>query len=1023
MAHGGTTVGANLEVQTQQILIGIVVSAYILIVEGIVHGLGKSGIIDFGLASDLTNAFALALFCFVVATIYTYTPRLSQALKINTTSAYMAFTRFRMTRHYNVQPLPGFVFAQLIGAAVSTAVNIFVFPSTASYNLMGSYRELLVTMSECCEYFADSVAELGIEGRKGSDIAVQRRIHVRKAAEKFGRVVGGSRYETTIERFSQVDYHYIFLDASRLSSSFSTMCLPFEIDDTFYYQLEDPMAQIKHGSMTTVNHSMVSVKSFTSERPGSRSVERSRRNAGIHEQTVAEVAEMHRCQERRKEGVRQAIEPIRAQLGLHRKILHILLDRTQVMECRSPTKSLLELVARLLKKVYKYRANDAGLSGFGAVDDFDLEQDYSTVLPFTEGDRQDLHEQLEVMSLDQMADVVDQHIEIFEQTETECIKLIAPFGLRDNIQTHEKHVVFLSFMGALRENAICLATMLRTVHRINAKRPDYVQFWFPKLSWSWLYRGRIDDEDDNEADPVNDNWSLENAYGTTTNGEIIDEPDGDGSSNESTESGSMLAMNISNMYSELGEETSQESSPEESGSTPRPTRRHNTEVGALYQMIDNPYARAARGLLDWIKRPKTRYAFKFTVTMMVWAIWAYIGVSRDFFIVNNGVWGLTCTGAVFGVTIGSTFNAGFNRVLGALLSGAWGIVAWRSGNYGQHPYLPCFCCIIYFVVSFYVGFFVPKWASIAPVMVISFSSVLFSAVYNGDAEQGTSIGWKHVMVNAVAILFTFIVSSLFMPYRARTALRIRLAELLRLNTLVVQGVNHMHMARSEFPTVHRNELKRVRESVFQSRIIIAKCRQLIPSAVREPSVHEKFQLDAHLRLINTLETQLEWLLYSFFTHSTRSSDVLSRMIRLALGMREDIIGSKAVFNSILASALSGRKRLPAYLPDIGTARRQFIREMHPLLVDQYTRSFDITYLSRWNVGIWHLIATQTELCAAVRTIVGAETDRWPEEVGFMLDCLEQAPQEHASMEAKHDAQSVRGQWFSRLPKYTRRHLL
>ncbi|KAJ2434936.1 hypothetical protein IWW41_001179, partial [Coemansia sp. RSA 2522] len=232
MAHGGTTVGANLEIQIQQILIGIVVSAYILIVEGIVHGLGKSGILDFGLASDLTNAIALALFCFVAATVFTYTPRLAQAMKINTTLAYVALTRFRETRRYNVYPLPGFMYAQLIGAAVSTAVNIFVYPSTASYNLMGSYRELLVAMRECCEYFADSAAELGIEGRKGSNIAVQRRMCVRKAAEKFGRVVGGSRYETTIERFSQVDYHYIFLDASRLSSSFSTMCLPFEIDDS-----------------------------------------------------------------------------------------------------------------------------------------------------------------------------------------------------------------------------------------------------------------------------------------------------------------------------------------------------------------------------------------------------------------------------------------------------------------------------------------------------------------------------------------------------------------------------------------------------------------------------------------------------------------------------------------------------------------------------------------------------------------------------------------------------------------------
>ncbi|KAJ2829080.1 hypothetical protein IWW50_001045 [Coemansia erecta] len=1049
MAHAGTTVGANLEVQMQQILIGVITSAYIIGTEGIVHSVGKSSSVNYDLAAKFVNATSLTVFCFIVATVYAYMPRLSLPLKINATSVYIAFTRYRQTQRFDVRPLPGYVYAQLIGALISTFVNICVFPSTASYNLMGSFRELLTAMTECCQYFVDSVSELGVEGRRGSNIAAQQRVRVLRAAERFGHIVGGSRYEASIERFSQVDYHFIFLDASRLASSFSTMCLPFEIDDSFYYQLEDPAAQVKYGSMTTMkNRSATSLTSFASERPAASGVgsggsagvgstaDMGRRGAGVDARTLQEVAEMHRLREIRNEGVQKAIETIRSQIKLHHKILQIVLNRTEAMENRSPTKSLLELVARMAKRVYTYNNNngrDGGLSGFVAAEGFDLEQDYSTMLPFSEGKQQDLHDQLAAMSLEQMADVVDQHIELYEQTETECIGIMAPYSLMDDIHTHEKHVVLLSFIGAMRENAICLTSMLRTIHRINTKRPDYVQFWLPKLSWSWLYSGRIDDDEDgggDEEDPVSDTWSLENAYGTTTkdDDDIIDDEEGEESElPESQVSAEMLTMNAFETYNELGGESVPEVSEDESdrtsGSMPRRIRRHSTQVDALYQKIEHPFARAARAVLDWSKRPKTRYTLKFTVTMMVWAIWAFIGASSNFFKVNSGVWGMTCIGAVFGVTIGSTFNAGFNRVLGTVLSGSWGIVAWRASNRGRQPYLPCFCCIIYFVISFYVGFFVPKWSSIAPVMVLSFSSVLFTAYKEGDSARGTSLGWKHVAVNAAAILFTFVVSSVFMPYKARTALRARLAELLRLNSQVVQGVNFMHVARAEFPTVHRNELKRVRDSISRSRILIVKCRRLIPSAIHEPSVHEKFQLDAHHQLIDTLEVQLEWLLYSFFTHATHKSDVLGRMIRLALAMREDIVGSKAVFNSILASALSARMRLPAYLPDIGTARLQFRQEMHPLLVDQYTRSFDITYLSRWKVGIWHLIATQTELYSAVRAIVGAETDRWPEEVGFMLDCLEQdslMPGKSAAETVEgHGQRAARGQWFSRLPKYAR----
>ncbi|KAJ2083396.1 hypothetical protein H4R24_000873 [Coemansia sp. RSA 988] len=1042
MAHGGKTVGANLELQLQQILIGVLVSAYIMVVEGILYGIGRSNMVNLLLAVRLVDGFALAIFCFIVATIYTYTPRLSLPLKINTTSAYLSLTRYERRRGFDVRPLPGFVYAQLIGALISTVVNVFVFPSTASHDLMGAFRRLLESMVECCEYFEKSAVNLGKEARRGSQDAADARKQVRQSAETFGQIVGGSRYETSIERFSQLDYHKIFLDASSLAGSFSTMCLPFEIDDDFYYQLEDPQAQLNFGSMTTDNRSRTSIHSFASEQHqhpavGFKHMKRRKRKP-LDTGTLAEVAEKHRRKQIREEGVANAIAPIKAQIALHRTVLEILLHRTMGLEHASPSKTLFQLVARSVRNIYKRRSR-------GHMHHSDYNDDTTDVaetphldthndpLPVTEEDRQQLYDKLSHMTLEQIAATLEKHIELFEITSTKCIDKIAPYDLYEDMPSHNRNVVLLSFIGALRENSICLAKTLRTLHRIHVKRPGYAQFWFPSLNWSWLYRGSTGVEDDSDPSPVADNWNLENAYGTgrVEEDELSDDTKSE-LSDEDTEVEQMASVEVEDsVLTPLPIHLpNHDSVTPPAGAQRHPRQRHPAEAEALYRMIDNPYARVARKLIDWLRRPKTRYAFKFTVTMMVWALWAFLGISGEFFRVNNGSWGMSCIGAVFGVTIGSTFDAGFRRVLGSSVSGAWGIVAWLASDYGRHPYLSCVCCIVYFVVSFYLGFFVPKWASIAPVMVISFSSVLFPAYSQPSEEHGTELGWKHAVVNAVAVLFTFAVSSFFMPYKARTALRVRLAELLRLNSVVAQSINHMHVARAEFPTVHRNELRRVRDAIHRSRIVIDKCRRLVPNAAREPSVHERFQLTAHNQMIDMLELQLEWLLYSYFTHSQRRSEVLRSMIRLALPTREDIIGSKSVFNFVLASALSGRTRLPAYLPDMGTARRQFVETMRPLLVDQYTKSFDVTFLCRWNFGIWHLIATQTDLCASVRTIVGADTDHWPEEVCFMLDSLEAAPPHTDASPAiggpaadltagnLHQQKPLKGQWYSRLPKYT-----
>ncbi|KAJ1667544.1 hypothetical protein IW140_002124 [Coemansia sp. RSA 1813] len=1062
MAHGGRTVGANLELQAQHLALGLVTSSYILVIQGIVVGLGRTSAIDFDVAARITHAVALAVFCFFVASAYTYTPRLVIPIKINATAVYWAFTVYPAQRNFDVRPLPGYLLAQLLGAAISTLVNIFVLPSTNGRNLLARLRNHLAVMTECCTYFEGSVGDLGKRDRQQRSMdALRMRAALHRAGERLGQAVGGARYETMIDRFSQIDYHHIFQATSELSSSFSSMCLPLGIDRHFYYHLQDPSAKMTFGSMASIynaspdtaavaarrtinsgSNSKESLDSCVSEdllrsKPANAStMYKSRHHHASStdlQKTLRELTEHHMRMDIRSRSAEQALEPIKKQIALHRKILRLLFERSEEMERRSATKSLFHLAARTLKSIYG-PAHRRVARGFGIEEAIPSEEDLDAfvdqyVATEDEQAKADLDMKMSQMDLDQLAYVVDKHAYEFEQEETKYIGMIAPYNPQDDQPTHEKNVLLLSFIGILRENAICMSKLLRTLYKVNMRRPNYMQLWLPRLSWSWLHSRRSAEEDNNDDEVPDEDWELEHAFeeepeepldeyassesesndeSGSENG-INDEPSSTGAAEYDEGDENSLRIHIHRTISRATTTSSQQSR-RRAAQFQQQLQQEQIDTTALYTMVDNRYARVARAVLDWSRRAKTRYAVKFTVTMMVWAVWAYIKPFHAFFVTNNGSWGLTSISTVFGVTIGSTINAGVSRLLAVSLSGSWAIVTWKASRQGHSPYPSYVCLVVYFVVALYIGFFVRRWTAVGPVMVISLVSVLFSA-YNVPSERdATALGWKHVVVNIIAILFATAVSTVFMPHRARTALRTRVADVLRLNSLAVQGINHMHVARADFSGAYRNERRRVRDFVNRSRVQIAKCRALIPAAEREPGVHEKFQADAHRRLIDTLELQLEWMLYSFFTHTNRNGSlVLRSLIRRVLPMREDIVGAKSAFNSMLASALSTRARLPAYLPDIATARDRFVQSMRPLLTPEYTSSFEITFLARWDVGIWHLIATQAALCRTVRAIVGAETDRWPETVGFMLDTLETTQARAGN--------TIHDRWFSRLPKY------
>lgn len=884
------TMGANLEFQIQQLLLSILVSLYIIIIQVVVFGLGEISQVHFETMSRLVRAFGLCIFCILVSLVFVYMPRLTMATKLNALSVYLAMTRHSVRRHhFTVRPVPSNLYGQLIGAGISTLVNLLVMPMTSSRQLVGSLVALLKEMDRTYRYFHINIKVLGEEKDPRAQVL---RADVRWRAEKLGRVVNGSRYEITIERFSQLDYHRIWHSANQLAGSLSTMCLPFEIDNEVFQQ----HPRIKQGSMTNPSGSRVSL--HTSRSPSAVHTHRrvkSNEDSKMSTQSLSEWAHINSMEVSRQKYVDMATNLLKGQLELHSQVIEMLMRRFRSMEEQEGSfPTIFHLILRSFRVFGSTASNDQTS-----------------------------------MTLLEIYEMLKQHTNEFRTSQSTCVRMMLYPA------QNEQHVILLSFIGAVEENAQRLCDLVMVLHQIDQQRSDQIRVWFPKLSWAWLYHGRL--EDRKEVD-------------------ILQE--------------------------------------EEEQITPS------------YQ-ISNPYVHKAAQILDLLRRPKLQYVLKFTLTMMVWSLWSFLSVSQEFFRHVHGTWGLACIGTIFGVTIGSTFHAGLIRILGVSISGGWAIVTWLASHYGRHPYLPCFCCIVYFVVAFYIKFFVQRWGLAGPVMIISFASVLFTAYSRQQRKStGTVLGWKLVAVNVVAILFTFLVSALLFPNRARTALKRQVAMLFHLNSQIIQSINHIHLSRQEFPTVHRNEQKRVEDLIEKSRGHIQRCRGVLVAARREPSLHQRFQATPYRQLIDTLELQLEWLLYSY-SSNTAAKESSNSLKQVALDMREDIVGAKISFNNMLAGALYTGSRLPAYLPDIATARRQFIEHTEPAA----DCSFEITYLCRWNMGFYHIITSQSKLCSAVRAIVGAETDAWPEDVGFMLDTLEQAADQT-------DQDGYSGQWFSRLPKYS-----
>ncbi|KAJ1928425.1 hypothetical protein FBU59_007131, partial [Linderina macrospora] len=315
-----------------------------------------------------------------------------------------------------------------------------------------------------------------------------------------------------------------------------------------------------------------------------------------------------------------SVAPVRELLELHQRVFLILIDRFVDLQKDTATKALLWLLTRQKADVPEYAVQTTG----GEFDN------------------------LEAMSLAQIADYLDKQAAHFEVQETVCIRMIGPYQRLMDEKTFNQYTVLMSFIGALRENSTAISRLLRLVDEILQKRPMKSRVWFPQLSIKWLLLGQANDLANGEFGPEEMGNNLETAYETDESTPELDAETKTGTMGDDSTDDEQMTMD------DVPRSTVFDAASEFSVAV-KISKRFGWAVFAYM----SPYILAAN---TWFHQRQTQYALKFTLAMLLWGIWAYIGVTYRFFVRNYGNWGLTAIAFVFNVTVGSTLDAGIKRL-------------------------------------------------------------------------------------------------------------------------------------------------------------------------------------------------------------------------------------------------------------------------------------------------------------------------------------------------------------------------
>ncbi|KAI7869836.1 uncharacterized protein EV154DRAFT_530426 [Mucor mucedo] len=328
-------------------------------------------------------------------------------------------------------------------------------------------------------------------------------------------------------------------------------------------------------------------------------------------------------------------------------------------------------------------------------------------------------------------------------------------------------------------------------------------------------------------------------------------------------------------------------------------------------------------LNKWFQYAPTRYAIKFTITMQLLALMAFLpfhGIS-DIYSNNHGQWALLSAMVVINYTVGSTTIQCFYRIISTIIGAVCGYLCLLAANRRENPYVIGVLVLVFQVPMWYL-LLGSKFPRIGFISLLTMS-VIVSTGYISPADESIFYPvWIRTVTAILATIVVMLVDQLIWPVWARKRLRTDLADLLittgiqyaRVVSLMCQESTKTYRYQMTFEEskIHQKKLNR-QLNVVQEMWVLAKDE---PRLTKGP-----FPIKEYQDILEHERNILHWIQHILATQAMISERIRKTIMTPMNAYRKEMSGAVHLYLFTLACSLRTKSSLPATLPSAELARR------------------------------------------------------------------------------------------------------
>lgn len=328
-------------------------------------------------------------------------------------------------------------------------------------------------------------------------------------------------------------------------------------------------------------------------------------------------------------------------------------------------------------------------------------------------------------------------------------------------------------------------------------------------------------------------------------------------------------------------------------------------------------------LTKWFQYAPTRYAIKFTITMQLLALMAFLPIEgvNDFYNKNHGQWALLSAMVVINYTVGSTSIQCFYRIISTIVGAVCGYICLLASNRNENPYVLAVLVLVFQVPMWYL-LLGSKYPRIGFISLLTMSVITSTGYTNTLNESIFDPVWKRTVTAILATIVVMLVDQLIWPVWARKRLRIDLADLLittgiqysRVVSLVCQENLQSYRYQSTFEEckIHQKKLNGQLQ-VVQEMLVLAKDE---PRLTKGP-----FPIKEYQDILEHERNILYWIQHILMNQAMISEKIRKTIMVPMNAYRKEMTAAIHLYLFTLACSLRTKSALPVSLPSAEMARR------------------------------------------------------------------------------------------------------